>query len=88
MMYKIIVETAVYVEADSREQAKNIAVNAVGYGLNEQAVSDYDYIESAEVINRYPLDPDSTAWMINFIIQLPEGRTEIEPFSVLVLDTQ
>ena len=49
MMYKIIVETAVYVEADSREQAENIAVNAVGYGLNEQAVSDYDYIESHDV---------------------------------------
>ena len=50
MMYKIIVETAVYVEADSREQAENIAVNAVGYGLNEQAVSDYDYIESHDTI--------------------------------------
>ena len=50
MMYKIIVETAVYVEADSREQAENIAVNAVGYGLNEQAVSDYDYIESHDII--------------------------------------
>ena len=49
MMYKIIVETAVYVEADSREQAENIAVNAVGYGLNEQAVSAYDYIESHDV---------------------------------------
>ena len=50
MMYKIIVETAVYVEADSREQAENIAVNAVGYGLNEQAVSDYDYSESHDTI--------------------------------------
>ena len=50
MMYKIIVETAVYVEADSREQAEDIAVNAVAYGLNEQAVSDYDYIESHDVI--------------------------------------
>lgn len=49
MMYKIIVETAVYVEADSREQAENIAVNAVGYGLNEQAISDYDYIETHDV---------------------------------------
>ena len=35
MMYKIIVETAVYVEADNREQAEDIAVNAVGYGLDE-----------------------------------------------------
>ena len=50
MMYKIIVETAVYVEADSREQAENIAVNAVGYGLNEQEVSDYEYIESNDTI--------------------------------------
>ena len=49
-MYKIIVETSVYVEADSREQAENIAVNAVGYGQNEQAVSDQDYIESHDVI--------------------------------------
>ena len=49
MMYKIIVETAVYVEADSREQAENSAVNAVGYGLNEQAISDYDYIETHDV---------------------------------------
>ena len=39
MMYKIIVETAVYVVADSKEQAEDIAVNAVAYGLNEQAVS-------------------------------------------------
>lgn len=50
--------------------------------------TDYDYIESAEVINRNLLDPDNPFWMINFEIQLPEGRTEIEPFSVLVLDTQ
>ena len=50
MLYKIIVENAGYVDADSREQAEDIAVNAVGYGLNEQAVSDYDYIESHDVI--------------------------------------
>ena len=31
MMYKIIVETAVYVEADSREQAENYS-HAVVYG--------------------------------------------------------
>lgn len=47
--------------------------------------TDYDYMASAEVI-RYP--QDSATWAINFIIQLPEGRTEINPFSVLVLDTQ
>ena len=49
MMYKIIVETAVYVGADSKEQAEDIAVNAVKYGLDEQAVLYYDYIESHDI---------------------------------------
>lgn len=50
MMYKIIVETAVYISADSKEQAEDIAVNAVEYGLKEQAVPYYDYIESHDTI--------------------------------------
>lgn len=48
MEYRIIIETSVYVDAESREQAEEIAVNAVKYGLDEQAVSDYDYIKSIE----------------------------------------
>lgn len=54
--------------------------------------TDYDYVISADVIDRADgpsADPDHIpVWIIDFVIQLPENRTSVEPFSVIILDSK